>query len=278
MRRLVFLTAVTTAATVVLSLGGPGALLPLKNAAQALTDVSVAFVVDFSGSEGVQSACIKVPSTDNEYQALALFTEQEHEAAPTYNSSGLLCSIGGVPSSGCGQAEGNGYIYWSYWHGDSGSWQYSNTGASGIVHSCDPAGNDCDVEGWKFEDPGAGNASDPPPRSPPDYAAICSSGPASTTTSTATPSTVPGTTSASTPSNSAAGSGGDTTGSPGPSKSEGTAVTTPSENADVTPASLAVTGPGAGIRWAAGLGFVLAILGIGVLAVDARARRARSDS
>lgn len=186
MKGLIAVGSVAVTAIVLLCLGGPDALRPFEAAAQAVSEVSVAFVVDFSGSGGVQSACVEVPATDNEYQALDLFTEQEHEAAPTYNSSGLLCSIGGVPVSGCGQSDGDGFIYWSYWHGDSGSWEYSDTGAGGIVHSCNSEGEDCDLEGWKFEDPGRGNPSDPPPQLAANYSAICSS---TTSTTTATPTT-----------------------------------------------------------------------------------------
>ena len=184
--------------SVVLALGGPGALVWFKTAAAAVADVSVAFVVDLGGGN-IKAACVKVPNTDNEYQALAAFTQQEQEAAPTYNDSGLLCSIAGVPTSGCGQADGRGYIYWSYWHGDSGTWAYSNAGASGIVHTCNAQGQDCDVEGWKFENPGAGNPTDPPPGTAPDYASICAATPPVTTTTGAssptstTPATIPST-------------------------------------------------------------------------------------
>ncbi|HUA95926.1 MAG TPA: hypothetical protein VMB82_10405 [Acidimicrobiales bacterium] len=226
MRRLLAFLVMVVVATLVFAAGGPGALLPLKAAAQAVTEVSVAFVVDLSGSGGVQSACVKVPSTDNGYQALALFTEQEHETAPTYNSSGLLCSIGGVPASGCGQAVGHQYIYWSYWLGDTGRWQYSNTGASGTVHACDAEGADCDVEGWKFEDPGAGNPTDPPPGSAPAYASICAGTTPSTTTTTRAPATtVPPLTT--------------TTATRPPATAPGTATTT------TTPASAGVTARGA---------------------------------
>ena len=55
---------------------------------------------------------------------------QENLAAPTYNESGLLCSIGGVPATGCGQQVADGYDYWSYWHGATGTWVYSEVGAS----------------------------------------------------------------------------------------------------------------------------------------------------
>ena len=184
---------VMAAAAAALAWGGPDALVPLKDAAAATTQVSVAFVIDFGGSAKVDVGCVKVPNTDNEYQALLAFTQQEDVAPPTYANSGLLCSIGGIPSSGCGQADNGGYIYWSYWLGDpqNESWSYAQTGAGGTVHSCDAQGQNCDVEGWRFEDPGKGNGTDPPPEAPADYAAICTDSPPPTTTTTSTVSTTP---------------------------------------------------------------------------------------
>ena len=185
MRRFARFAVLVGAASAALALAGPYALAPFKDLAGAATEVSVAFVVDFGGADKVQVTCVKVPSTDNEYEALAAFTQQENEASPTYNDSGLLCSIGGIPNSGCGQSDGSGFIYWSYWHGDTGTWEYSNTGASGTVHGCNAQGEDCDIEGWRFEDPGSGNPSDPPPEATADYAAICPTTPPPTTTTSA---------------------------------------------------------------------------------------------
>jgi hypothetical protein len=156
--------------------------VPFKDMVVGAVDVSVAFVVDF-GTAGLVTACVNVPAGDDGYGALEAFTQQENEAAPTYNNSGLLCSINGVPSSDCGQEVPGGYDYWAYWHGSTGTWIYANTGASGTVTKGD-------VEGWRFEDPGAGNPSDPPPRAAPDYAGICKS----TTPTTAPITTVPVTT------------------------------------------------------------------------------------
>lgn len=174
MRRLVGAVGLLVAASVALSGGGPDALVPFKQAAGAASEVSVAFVIDFAGLAPTQVGCVTVPGTDNGYQALAAFTEQEHDAPPTYNGSGLLCSIDGIPNSGCGVGVSGGYIYWSYWHGDSGGWAYASTGASQTVHSCNEGGQDCDVEGWRFENPGKGNQTDPAPAALPDYSAICS--------------------------------------------------------------------------------------------------------
>ncbi|HEX7443952.1 MAG TPA: hypothetical protein VF320_08705, partial [Acidimicrobiales bacterium] len=105
----------------------------------------------------------------------AAFTHQEGMAPPTFASSGLLCSINVVPSSGCGQTVAGGYIYWSYFTGRTGSWAYASSGAFGTVtHG--------DVEGWRFQNPGTGRPNDPAPRTPPQYDSICSSGPGTTTT------------------------------------------------------------------------------------------------
>ncbi len=194
MRRFARISMLVAAASAALALAGPFALVPFKDAAGAATDVSVAFVVDFGGANKVQATCVQVPSSDNEYQALALFTQQEQEESPSYNNSGLLCSIGGMPGSGCGQSDGKGFIYWSYWHGDTGTWEYSNTGASATVHSCNTQGEDCDVEGWRFEDPGSGNPNDPPPDAAADFADICAATPPPTTTTLSPPTTLVGST------------------------------------------------------------------------------------
>ena len=199
MRRFARLSSLVAVASAALALAGPFALLPLETVAGAATEVGVAFVVDFGGANKVETACVRVPRADNEYQALAAFTQQENEQAPTYNNSGLLCSIGGIPNSGCGQSDGKGFIYWSYWHGDTGTWEYSDTGASGTVHSCNAGGEDCDVEGWRFEDPGDGNPNDPPPGAAADYAATCAATPPPTTTTLSSPTTTAGSTMSSDP-------------------------------------------------------------------------------
>jgi MYXO-CTERM domain-containing protein len=170
-RRLVGAALVACAASAALATAGPDALVPfvaLARAAGADTTVAVAFVVDFGGSGGPVVACVKVPTGTSGYQALAEFTAQQSEQAPTYNAAQLLCSINGYPASGCGQAVSGGYDYWSYWHGGSGTWQYANAGAFGAVQAGD-------VEGWRFENPGRANPSDPPPGAAPAYAAICGS-------------------------------------------------------------------------------------------------------
>jgi hypothetical protein len=171
-------------ASAALAAAGPDALVPFKDAAGAATDTAVAFVIDFAGSTKPVVGCVRVPGSDNGYYALAAFLQQEGLTQPVYNDSGLLCSINGVPSSGCGQQVGDGqYIYWSYWHGSTGTWVYASTGAFAAVDSYPEP----DVEGWRFQDPGPDNSNDPPPSVAPSYASICDTSTSTTTTAPPAP-------------------------------------------------------------------------------------------
>ncbi|HEY4927527.1 MAG TPA: hypothetical protein VIH95_00125 [Acidimicrobiales bacterium] len=173
---------VVAAGTAALALAGPMALRPFVDAAGAAGtagDVAVAFVIDFGPGTTPKVGCVDVPPSDNGYDALAAFASQEGINQATYNSSGLLCSINSVPSSGCGQVVGGGYIYWSYFTGGKGGWTYASSGASGTV-------TPNDVQGWRFQNPGKGNPNDPAPRSSARYNSIC--GPSKTTTTTTPPS------------------------------------------------------------------------------------------
>jgi hypothetical protein len=182
LRRGVRVTLFVAAAASALAAAGPDALVPFRAVAgAAASEVRVAFVIDFGGSAHASVGCVKVPASDNGYQALAAFTAQEHEQAPTYNSSGLLCSINDIPKSGCGQQVSDGYIYWSYWEAAAGKWKYADIGAFGAV-------TNGEIQGWRFQDPGKANPSDPPPTTLADFASICSSisSPTTTTTTQAT--------------------------------------------------------------------------------------------
>src|SRR5665213_1160398 len=181
---------IVAAGTAALALAGPLALRPFVDGAGiagAAGEVSVAFVLDFGPGTTPVSGCVNVPASDNDYDALAAFVHQEGMAPPTFASSGLLCSINVVPSSGCGQSVAGGYVYWSYFTGRTGSWTYASSGAFGTV-------SPGDVEGWRFQNPGSGRPNDPAPRTPPQYASICSSGPGtpSTTMPAATTTTTGG--------------------------------------------------------------------------------------
>ena len=176
-RRAGRLVLVVAAAASALALAGPFALRPFVDAAGAATEVAVAFVVDLGPSGGEVTGCVRVPASDNRYQALGAFLSQKGLAQPTYAASGLLCSINGIPASGCGETVPGGYIYWAYYVGSGSRWIYSSTGAAAPVG---PA----DVEGWRFQDPGTGHPNDPPPATKPRYAALCPTAPPPTTTTT----------------------------------------------------------------------------------------------
>jgi hypothetical protein len=98
----------------------------------------------------------------------------------------LVCTINGVPVDGvqnCTATENGEYIFWSYWHGTSGSWSLAGNGPAGQIVA--PG----DVEGWHFLNPGP--LTPPPsdaPGAPPSYAQICG---AATTPPTSPPTTQP---------------------------------------------------------------------------------------
>jgi hypothetical protein len=180
---------IVAAASASLAIAGPDALVPFKDVAGAATEVGVGFVIDFGNSSKPLIGCVKVPPSDNGYEALGAFLAQEGQAPATYSQSGLLCSIGDVPSGApavCGNGTSAGYYYWSYWTmtDGSGSWTYASRGASVAVGT---AANGEDVEGWRFQDPGPDNPSAPAPGAAPDYAAIC--GPPEAVVATTTPPT-----------------------------------------------------------------------------------------
>lgn len=77
-------------------------------------------------------------------------------------SDGMIVQIDGTPKSG----SADDTHYWSYWHDASGSWKYSNVGASGYY----PAAGT--VEGWSYDN---GQQQAPPPNSAPNglYESIC---------------------------------------------------------------------------------------------------------
>lgn len=133
--------------------------------------VDVAIVVDYGLGSGISpriiEKCLRVAAGTNGAQVLEDLAQAIGKPPPTYNASGLLCAIGGYPASGCGVQTGSGYYYWSYWHGSGASWSYATAGpGTWAVHSGD-------VEGWRYENPGSGNPTDPPPAAPASYASIC---------------------------------------------------------------------------------------------------------
>lgn len=158
----------------VVSVGAPAstsvAHAHLAVAASGGGQVRVAVVIDFGPGSGMTPRlvvkCPKVPAGTSGASVLASVASSFHVPAPTYAVSGLLCSIDGYPSTGCGTETGAGYAYWSYWHGGS-HWTYANVGPAEWV-----VGNG-DVEGWRYQAHGAASPSDPAPDLSPDFATVC---------------------------------------------------------------------------------------------------------
>jgi hypothetical protein len=170
--------------------------------------VLVPIVVDFGSRVTVTCLAMNGGATGSDVlQARAALL---HTAQPVYASSGLLCSIDGYPSGGCGTGSNGHYAYWAYFHG-GGKWTYASNGpAENIVSKGD-------VEGWRFEPNGSATAADPPPRTSPDASVLERPATAPTTTTTVPPTTLAETTTTTGPSTSNpggppnTGSGGITT-------------------------------------------------------------------
>ena len=155
----------------------PTAALP-GTCAAAAGELRVSVVID-DGS-GAGAVCVTVPSGSTGADVLVERARVLGTPAPRWDGSGLLCALDGVPASGCGERTDDGYLYWSYWRGDTGTWQYSSVGPATRRVSAGA------VEGWRFV-AGAGNPTDPPPRHAPDADAICGTTPPPTTPTTAPP-------------------------------------------------------------------------------------------
>ncbi len=136
----------------------------------AMRELAVAVVIDFGPTAGISPTvlikCLHVRPGTNGTDVLVSVLHEVHAAAPTYNDSGLLCSIAGYPHDGCGTFTASGYAYWSYWHGGT-SWSYANVGPAEWTLP------DLDVEGWRFEPHGHASPADPPPTAPSSLAAAC---------------------------------------------------------------------------------------------------------
>ena len=190
---------VAGAGAALLALLGPSAKYPLQAMATAASDVYVAVVVDFGGLSGAPSqpvaTCAEVPSGSTMADALAVAAKQIASEYPVPNgglgwaSTGLLCQIDGLPTSqqvsNCDSTVNGKYQYWSFWTANSSSWLYAQVGPASVL-----AGQGA-VEGYRFELSGAGNSTDPPPGTSPDFARICAGTPpsASPTTTAASPTT-----------------------------------------------------------------------------------------
>src|SRR5687768_11465968 len=202
----------------------PVAAMPAVSAAPcAAAAGSVAIVVDYGDdSTPATAVCLPASSSDNGASVLAARAEALGKPAPRFSASGLLCAIDGVPAEGCGEQTGDTYAYWSYWRGSVAGWQYSNVGpAAGHV---DPTR----TEGWRFQQRGAGNPSDPPPRVSSNPAATCPPQSQDTSTTTTTLQASP-TTSAAASSTSTSSVGTDAsapTSTTGPSSTSSSLTTT----------------------------------------------------
>ena len=140
--------------------------------------VRVAVIVDHGDGRPVDAACVVLDDArPTGLDALAAYAASR--GGLRFHPSGLLCAIGGHPTSGCGETVGGDYLYWSYWTGDAGAWSYASFGPSRRVA-------DGAVEGWRFQQ-GAGNASDPPPALAPTAVGF----PAAAPTTTAPPAPPP---------------------------------------------------------------------------------------
>lgn len=128
---------------------------------------------------GAGSLCVEVPVGASGADVLVARAQTLGRPVPRWASNGLLCSLDGVPATGCGERIDGAYNYWAYFLGDGGSWRYAGTGPA--LRRANPAF----VEGWHFV-AGAGNASDPPPSLSASAADICPPAPPVTSPPTTT--------------------------------------------------------------------------------------------
>gem|GEM_PF-4168167 len=174
--------------SIVLPLALLGALFSpgLVSAATGHVDVTVA--IDFGLDAGAPlrlQTCVREPVGTRGAQALhdAVIKLGLASKPEIYNpTTGLLCSIAGVPKSGCGERSGTAYRYWAYFHSSNTAWTYASNGPAANVVSADS------IEGWRFEDHGTGHPGDPAPRFSPLSHASCAAVAAMTTTTTSMPS------------------------------------------------------------------------------------------
>ena len=173
--------------------------LPGAAPAVAATTRVIAVAIEFGSGHGLPVSlieCVHEPSGATDAQALSDALAAAHLQTVTFASSGLLCSIGGIPIAGCGTQTGSSYSYWAYFHGDAAGWHYANDGPA--ERSASPA----EAEGWRYEDPGTGTPADPAPRTASSTTALCPTGlaiPPTTVASTTTPLPVTATGSSVTP-------------------------------------------------------------------------------
>ena len=121
-------------------------------------EIRVVIVVDGADlGSGSSATCLVVPAGTTGSQLLARRSAELGTGPLRYGSSGLLCAIDGLPGTGCGDRNADGFAYWAYFSGSSGTWIYGN--ANPFIKRL----SDGDIEGWRYVR-GAGNGQDPPPR------------------------------------------------------------------------------------------------------------------
>lgn len=167
--------------------GSPG------STACAAGEIRVRVVLDFGGAagapSGVSDVCVPVADRTTGAELLVARARQLGTPAPRFEG-GFVCAIDGFPETGCGEQTGAGYRYWSYWHGEAGSWTYANVGPAGWKL------RDGDVEGWRFLDGGPESTAAPPRAAPtscpaPAPAPAPTRSPAPTAPPTTAPAAVP---------------------------------------------------------------------------------------
>ena len=148
-------------------LAAPAGAAPAALCSQSRSDGKprVAVVIDHGSS--IDARCIEIDGNMNGAQFLALRAQILNVPQPTYNASGLLCSIDGYPRTGCGEKTGSTYAYWSYWDGRSGRWVFARIGPASRRMT------DGAMEGWRFQQEGSLESSGNPPRYAPDRNGIC---------------------------------------------------------------------------------------------------------
>jgi hypothetical protein len=122
-------------------------------------EIRVVIVVDGTDiGSGSSATCLVVPAGTSGSQLLARRSAELGAGSPRYGSSGLLCAIDGLPATGCGDRNADGFGYWAYFFEADGKWFYGN-GNPFTKRLVDGA-----IEGWRFVTGGCGCGLDPPPR------------------------------------------------------------------------------------------------------------------
>jgi hypothetical protein len=157
LRRLATLALLAAGLMPVCQLAGTPPVAAAPHPSAASNTICVALVVDahsIGGPVSTDCATVKKGSTGIDVLEAAGHTV-------TFRSDGLLCTIDGLPRTGCSAVDDT--HYWAYYHRAPGSttWSYSNEGAG----TYQPVNDSTD--GWVYD-----NGTKLTPRNVP-YAAIC---------------------------------------------------------------------------------------------------------